>query len=402
MTTRLGKTNQIVFVPGTDLVVTLGTQLKLWREHGAASVAQARPLAHPSSMALSPDARLLAVKNTAGQIVVLSMPDLALVRKLPTPGHEEGSPLLFSPCGEFLVDGSWAGRLVVRSVKTGEVMLEERRPRTMYKIFLQSDDRRRFLYLRSGKTEGDEPPPPTELVLREWPFEQHAGQPIPGDWRFVQAMALSPDGRRLAVLRLDGSGAGCRVDVTDLSGKVLRRSENFALSGTNPSAAWSPDGQWIACVQRGKVRMMDAATLKEAGGHADAYPCHVSFSPDGVHVALGSWEQGTVLPVSQVLAGSTLPVRPKKPRTRAQPARGPALEDQLPLDRIAIFHDAVAVTMRRESFHGTREEGLAWADDKMQQPGLYLMFLGTPAQADEAKPHLDALLEAMRKGKESA
>jgi WD40 repeat protein len=402
---KLGRTYKICFVPGSDLIVTLGRTLRLWGDCGTEQVAEAKPFANPGSMALSPDGCSIAVKGTSGRIALLAMPGLELIRQLASSVAEEGSNLLFSPCGQFLVDGTWSGRLVVRSVSTGEIHLDERTPNAMHPLFDQSDDRRTFVYVRQPKAVSDDPPPPSLVLVRNWPFVDHEEAPIPGDWGSVQAVALSPDARRVAVLQvvLEDGRAQMRVKVTDLEGQHAVQSGLFPLAGTNLSITWSPDAMLIGCVLKGRVCLMDAASLKELGNHEDSYPCFVGFSPDGKRLGLGSWKQGTVLPTSEVLERpSTNHPASNGPRksTRAAKAPSSGVDGLMSQKKIAVFYDATTAEILHEAVTGTPDELTAWMTDYTRGKGLIFLYIGAEAEVADAlaalEPHLTKRIEQDR------
>ena len=110
------------------------------------------------------------------------------------------------------------------------------------------------------------------------PFD--AGPPFlvdPGD-RSPRGIAVSPDGRTVAVTQTDGS-----VDLIDSQTLRPRRSVH-ALDGFAAAVAFSPDGQLLAISGKGgQVTLWDARTLQPAGelrGLSTTSQA-LAFSPDG-------------------------------------------------------------------------------------------------------------------------
>jgi hypothetical protein len=87
------------------------SQATLWdvRQHRQAAVN--RLLAHPSSVAFAPNGAYYAVKNTRGEIVVCRVASGELVSRYKPDGQGEGCRILFSKGGDYLIDGSWKGRI---------------------------------------------------------------------------------------------------------------------------------------------------------------------------------------------------------------------------------------------------------------------------------------------------
>jgi len=300
---KLGKSYEVHFVPHSDLLVCLALKIKLRRRLGREHVVDARPFSHPSHCVIAPDATLLAVKNTSGAIALLELPTLQ--RRWVRPPAKEGCQLLFSPCGAYLITGSWAGELTRLETASGTAQVLDHAAGSMVQWLSQSQDRLRYAYVRQPIAVDRISPPGNSIVaLRSWPFDSQPEQPLAGPWRFVQAAEISPDARRLAVLHRR-KGADLRVDIVDLSSERVLSSVPVTSGGTNFSLAWSPDGQHLACIRNGGVTLFEAPSLRVASEVSCAYACHVSFSRDGQFLAIGAWAQGTVKRVIDLLAPQT-------------------------------------------------------------------------------------------------
>jgi WD40 repeat protein len=99
----------------------------------------------------------------------------------------------------------------------------------------------------------------------------------------LEAVAFSPDGRRLVTVDSTVEGGGVRVyDITSF-GRVLGTLErHFAVTGV----AFSPDGSKIATIETdGTLRLWDATTYKQLTSIATDADGKVVFSPDGTRLA---------------------------------------------------------------------------------------------------------------------
>ena len=117
------------------------------------------------------------------------------------------------------------------------------------------------------------------------PFD--AGPPFFAGDRSPRGIAVSPDGRTVAVTQTDGS-----VDLVDSQTTRPRRSVR-ALDGFAAAVAFSPDGQLLAVSgEGGQVTLWDARTLRPAGELRGLSMTSqaLAFSPDGSLLAAAELE----------------------------------------------------------------------------------------------------------------
>ena len=100
-------------------------QITLWNVSEGRRVASGPRFSHASSADFSPDGTLLAVKNTSGDVLVLSVPDLEEVSRLSGAGLGEGTPVRFAEDGKHIVDATWDGALMVRDALDGSLAWSE-------------------------------------------------------------------------------------------------------------------------------------------------------------------------------------------------------------------------------------------------------------------------------------
>lgn len=295
---KLGKSFAVRFVPGTDLVACAGNGVTLWRLPEGRQVASANPLPHPAHLAVSPDGSALAVKSTAGRLALLDLPSLHV--KWATPAAGEGCRLLFSPCGRYLVSGSWSGALYRVSVETGDCHVVEQRDHTMLTWLSQSTDRLTFCSVHQPKAVGERPLADAIVMVRRWPFDHGEPRRVSGPWRFVEAAEISGDAQQLAVLHHQ-DGRHLVLDVVDLASMQFVSSAPFDYGGTNHSLAWSHDGRLVACITSTDISLFDAGSLQPRAREPMAFPCHVAFSPDDEWLAMGAWSRGRLIRVQTLL-----------------------------------------------------------------------------------------------------
>ena len=252
------------------------------------------PFSHPSHADFSPDCERLAVKSTSGHIVVLSRRTGELLFDFRNSKDGEGSNLLYSECGQFLVDGSWAGVLRVRREDTGGEEFAIDFPGEMICEVHRCKEKGLWVVRHSPKaTTNDKPSPPDYFTIWKWPFRkdhfEHAAFTVP----FVRSSALAPNGQYIAVAH------GVSPDMLTIfhleTGSCVASVPVRPGDETGGALTWSPDGRCIASVQNGVVRLYDFPELTLAHEITLEYPCDVSFSHDGSCLAIGSWTTGWLL-----------------------------------------------------------------------------------------------------------
>jgi WD40 repeat protein/DNA-binding SARP family transcriptional activator len=231
--------------------------------------------------AVSPDGRLFALGSQRGTVRLLDLRS-AHVRRLA--GRHDGSNLrmTFSPDSRTLVTSDDHGDVIVWDVERGAI--REKFPahtgevtglavssdgRTLYSVASRPDARMMIWDLGGDR----------RLDRR---FD--AGRPLALRDTAPKGLALSPDGRTLAVTQNDGT-----VDLIDTrtlaSQRRLRAQRGAALA-----VDFSPDGRLLAVTGvGGQVSLRDAHTLRAAGqlkGMRD-YAQALAFSPDGTLLAAG-------------------------------------------------------------------------------------------------------------------
>jgi WD40 repeat protein len=270
------------------------SQATLWDVRQHRQTAVNRLLAHPNSVAFAPNGAYYAVKNTRGEIVVCTVASGELVSRYKPDGQGEGCRILFSADGDYLIDGSWKGRIDVRRVTDLQPTLSQVFEGCM--VADASASRGRTVWAFVVSKIGNPPDPDHDQVLfRPWPLDAKGARPRMDHLPALCCARLSPDGKRLAVIQ-----KWTKLSVFDLETNTTTAMTKLE-SAARAALTWSPDGKLLGTVQKGRWTLHASDDLREVGSLADLYPCALDFSPDGSLIALGSWERGVVLPLAQVL-----------------------------------------------------------------------------------------------------
>lgn len=219
-------------------------------------------------------------------MVVLDSDSLGVLARHDGQHWGEGSEVVFSPCGRYLVDGSWNGDLLVRDALSGKVEWHVRGG-MVTTVFATAD---RSVWAHDGFG---------GVTIRRWPFTE-AGTTYwsPNTTVGSSAFAVSPGATHLAIKTWDG------VEVWDLRGDAsnppkVSTVKPIPRGGTGESVAWSPAGDRVAAAGAGAVRVFTAELDLVAEIPLDL-SCAVEFAPQGDLLACGSWSKGFVLPAQSI------------------------------------------------------------------------------------------------------
>lgn len=295
---KIATSHAVAFSQDGELLATLGRDVWVWDLALRKKIVRAHPFANPSYAAFSPDRQHLAVKSTSGRIVIADARSGDTVVDFDNAGDGEGSNLLYSSCGEFIVDGSWGGRLSVRRASSGVQEFVQDFQGEGIDAVHSCDGGRRWVVAHTPRaTAGDRPPPPSYYSVWDWPFRAGAYTPLPGRVAFARASALSNDGSFLAVAHGAPPSA---LSVFRLADGACVAAAALQSGGTGSALGWSVDGRLLGSVQDGKIAFYNWPGLTKMRELELAYPCDIAFSPRADAVAVGSWQTGWVLAVGQI------------------------------------------------------------------------------------------------------
>lgn len=280
---RIGSSWVARFDDRRERLLTLGKRITVWDVAARTRLGVGPELSHASHAEFAPDGCRAVVKNTSGEIVVFDVASLDELSRFSGTGHGEGTSAHFSPCGRFLVDGSWGGRLLVRDAETAAAVWEE--PDAVGAIFDMRCTRDRAFWAYRRWTEATHP-----LLVRRWPFWEFDPVPVPAIM-LASAFAVSDDRRSLAVSARDS------LEVWELgtSGEARLRSSRRIESATPDVLSWSPDGRAIAHAGYRSVHVYDP-DLSTSFSMPLRWACHVDFSPRADLIAFGDQSSGFVMP----------------------------------------------------------------------------------------------------------
>jgi hypothetical protein len=231
------------------------------------------------------------VKSTWGEIAVLAVEGgIPLVRHRPKV-QDEGASIHFSPCGDFLVDGSWDGHIRVRGARDLSVEAQYSFDNEMIQEVAFDEASTHWLFVHQPKQ--DAPNQAPYLTLWTWPLKAPSSR-IVLDFDTVFSAALAPNGRHIAVVGFSRITKVQELRLLTLSGQVVA-SVPVASGGTGSKTRWSRHSDMLATIVAQGLAFFEPPTLRAVGHIADRYPSDVAFLNTSTEVVVGSWNGGRII-----------------------------------------------------------------------------------------------------------
>jgi len=290
---KLPKSYEIAISPNEHFIAALGRNVACANLRTMKRVGSWHPLSHPSHASFSQSSARLAVKNTSGQIVVISAVEGRVLSPPPPKMHDEGAPVHFSGCDEYLVDGTWSGKLCMRDSESLRTVSEFSYPGEMIKEIMPSTDRLTWLVAHQPKVRpGQNYPDSPYFSLWRWPLSKPV-QILPTNVDSLRAAALSPCGSYIALVGHRRDRKASFLSIMTTEGTLVRETPT-TTGGTGSRTRWSADGRYLSTVQADGFAVFNADSLTKRASIRARYPSDLQFLSDG-RIAVGTWESGTVM-----------------------------------------------------------------------------------------------------------
>lgn len=237
--------------------------------------------------AISPDGTLMAEDLSNGKVALVDLGSQRLVATLPARSGPSADALAFFPDGPRLVTGGANGKVVFWDVRTRSVLRTLRFRERVWWIAVSPDGK--LLAVQTKAPGGSS----SRVEVRELASRKVLFRRVVGNGK--GGLEFSPDGRALAALGCCERGS--TVEVWDArSGAELFRPRTKADA---TSIAFSPDGRFLGIgTADGKVVLRDARDGSQVGSPiqvASGLIDPISFSPDGRLFAASSVDQTATL-----------------------------------------------------------------------------------------------------------
>lgn len=250
-----------------------------------------RPLSHPSHADFSPDAELIAVKSTSGQIVIVQRQTGEVTLDCRNAKEGEGPSVWFSHCGKYLVDASWNGAIRVRQVSDASVVgCFEHDHESIHAIWPTKDRSCWYAVHQPKVRTSTESLGPPYVTCRRWPFTDVPEKlRFQVDYRNSRAGAVCPNGDFIAF-----AGQSSLAVFSCATGAMI------ASSAIEPckSLRWSNDGQLLLAVMRDRIALIEPGQLREVKSEPQEYASDAYVSTSLGYLMVGGWNGGRIVPMT--------------------------------------------------------------------------------------------------------
>jgi WD40 repeat protein/transcriptional regulator with XRE-family HTH domain len=264
---------EVRYSPDGSQLATVGMDgyARIWEARTGQLALELAPGSPLTSLAYSPDGKLLAAGGVDGMVYAWDLDTGKLI--LQDAGHHAMVPgVAFSPDGTRLVSGSWDATAIVWEVSTGRKIASFGGHTIGFGVGIAFSPDGKTVYSSGADSYG-----------RQW--EADTGQQVAeyyADGREIYGLAVSPDGRLLALGLHDGD-----IDIWD----TIQNIKIYTLTGhagINSRLAFSQDGTRLASANfDGLAKVWDVQNGQELftlyGNPSNLFG--VAFSPDGSRLA---------------------------------------------------------------------------------------------------------------------
>ncbi len=294
---KIKKSYSVTFSPDGTLLATMGRYVSVWDVAKGRKKFRCNPLRHPSHLCFSPSGKQLAVKGTSGHIFIIDSETGEAVSDFMNLEDGEGANPQYSSCGEYLVDGSWNGRLFVRRASTGGIEFAQDFPGEMITRIHSAKEGQLWVVEHSPvATTSNLPLAPDYFSLWSWPFRVNSCLFFPRRISFVRLSAVTRDGSLLAVVH---GTPPVTLAVYRMSDGTEAGSVSIEAGGMGNGLSWSPDGRYIGLAQSKGAVVYEADKLKPVRDFSVPYASDIAFATQGNLLAIGSWQAGLVISLDE-------------------------------------------------------------------------------------------------------
>jgi WD40 repeat protein len=285
---KIGSASPTLFSPDSSRLAAIGTKVVMWNLETGAREFAVTPLRNITRADFSSDGGRLALKDTSGRIAVINIATGEVLKSFSKSAIVEGTEIFFSPCGEYLIDGTWGdgnwnGIFTVRESKTGKIVLQEIYQNTMVSPLFATSDRKLFVWKTSFRERSE-----TQWWARAWPFTEGDRGISLNAPQETDIACISNAGTR-AILKTwageNGKFAAHTLTIVSLPEmkSLGAPSRPFRYVG---NVVFSPDDKFLAVCDEDGFKFLDVGKMETRYFIPAKFSHGASFSADGNYFAL--------------------------------------------------------------------------------------------------------------------
>lgn len=300
---NIKKSFEVEFTHNDKYCITIGRDVNMFEITTGKRIWKSHPLSNLSYIAISPNDNFVCVKNTEGKIKLLDTKDGTVINEFISDDKCEGSNIIYSNDGEFIVSGTWEGVINVIDSKNGKILetYDAEKNKMVTHIFKKQNGKTLYTVHQPIAQFDDMPPENNYIIEWAWPLSKLKTKTLsPNFWR-VSEIKFSPSEKMVCTIIQNLKTMDFEICVIEFINCNLIWKKTINPSGTNDAVCWSKDGKYLFSVQDNCVIVFESRTGEKISEYDLEYPCDIKCSNNNKLIAIGSWDSGIIMDIDDII-----------------------------------------------------------------------------------------------------
>ncbi|GHV57195.1 hypothetical protein AGMMS49579_22710 [Spirochaetia bacterium] len=297
---KLKRSFEVQFTEDSNNCITISRDMNLYDIQSGEKIWRVHPLSNPSDLILSHDNNFIAVKNTVGEIKIINKNDGSIMNNFAFEREGEGCNMEYSLDDKFIVNGTWSGVVKIIDSNNGNINKMFCFHREMIVGILKNKNKNIWYSVHHPKAKYSDKPHENNYIIKwTWPFGDIQPVKLPIDFHEIDNAKLSISNNYICFI--DHFGSRHEIVVVDINNYKTLWINPFEYAGSGSAVCWSKDDKYIAAVQKGGITFYESMTGKIVSFYEIKYPCAIDFSNNNQYIAIGSWENGIISEINNII-----------------------------------------------------------------------------------------------------